>query len=98
MSTPTSTLPRPGKGGRAADRIEQLAVDGEALGRSRGGLTSKIHLAVDGRERPMSIIASAPNFRVGSAMAPPELTAARGVWLVRNPSSDTSSGGISPLD
>jgi transposase len=31
-------------------------VDGEALGRSRGGLTSKIHLAVDGRGLPMSII------------------------------------------
>lgn len=30
-------------------------VEGEALGRSRGGLTSKIHLAVDGR-RPLSIL------------------------------------------
>jgi transposase len=37
-------------------RVEDLAVEGEALGRSRGGLTSKIHLAVDGRGFPMSII------------------------------------------
>jgi transposase len=28
---------------------------GEAIGRSRGGLSSKIHLAVDGRGRPLSI-------------------------------------------
>ena len=33
-----------------------LAVEGEGLGRSRGGLTSKIHLAVDGHGRPMSIL------------------------------------------
>lgn len=36
--------------------MEALAIDGEALGRSRGGLTSKIHLAVDGRGLPMSVI------------------------------------------
>lgn len=36
--------------------MEALAVEGEGLGRSRGGLTSKIHLAVDGRGRPMSIL------------------------------------------
>lgn len=36
--------------------VEDLAVDGEALGRSRGGLSSKIHLTVDGRGLPMSII------------------------------------------
>src|SRR6185312_5222305 len=36
--------------------IEDLAVDGEAPGRSRGGLTSKLHLAVDRRGLPMSII------------------------------------------
>lgn len=32
------------------------ATDGEALGRSRGGLSTKIHLAVDGRGRPLSIL------------------------------------------
>jgi transposase len=33
-------------------------VDGEAIGRSRGGLSTKIHLAVDGRGRPLSILIS----------------------------------------
>jgi transposase len=46
----------PEKGGCAAEWVEELAIDGEALGRSRGGLTSKIHLAVDGRGLPMSVI------------------------------------------
>lgn len=31
-------------------------VDGEALGRSRGGLSTKIHLAVDGRGLPMRVL------------------------------------------
>ncbi len=47
------------KGGCATGWVEALAVDGEALGRSRGGLTSTIHLAVDGRGLPMSIILTA---------------------------------------
>ena len=46
----------PEKGGATTEWVEDLAVDGEALGRSRGGLTSKIHLAVDGRGLPMSVI------------------------------------------
>lgn len=46
----------PEKGGCTTGWIEHLAVEGEALGRSRGGLTSKIHLAVDGRGLPMSVI------------------------------------------
>ena len=46
----------PEKGGCATAWVEALDVDGEALGRSRGGLTSKIHLAVVGRGLPMSII------------------------------------------
>jgi transposase len=32
------------------------AADGEALGRSRGGLSITIHLAVDGRGRPLSVL------------------------------------------
>lgn len=32
------------------------AAAGEAIGRSRGGLSTKIHLAVDGRGRPLSIL------------------------------------------
>lgn len=46
----------PEKGGCVTRWIEDLAIDGEALGRSRGGLSSKIHLAVDGRGLPMSVI------------------------------------------
>ena len=46
------------KGG-CSEPIEALAVDGEALGRSRGGLTSKLHLAVDGRGLPMAILLTA---------------------------------------
>jgi len=38
--------PPPGGGGAA----------GEALGRSRGGLTTKIHLATDGKCRPLSLV------------------------------------------
>jgi hypothetical protein len=30
----------------------------EALGRSRGGLTTKLHLACDGRGRPLSVVTS----------------------------------------
>ena len=33
-------------------------VPGEALGRSRGGLSTKIHLAVDGHGRPLSVLLS----------------------------------------
>lgn len=46
----------PEKRGCKTDWVEDLAVTDEALGRSRGGLTSKIHLAVDGRGLPMSVI------------------------------------------
>jgi transposase len=35
------------------------AQDGEAIGRSRGGLSTKIHLAVDGRGRPLSVLITA---------------------------------------
>jgi transposase len=48
----------PQKGGSAGG-IAIPAQDGEALGRSRGGLTTKIHLAVDGRGRPLSVLLTA---------------------------------------
>lgn len=47
---------RPKEGGSRTGWVEDLAVEGEGLGRSRGGLTSKIYLAVDGHGRPMSIL------------------------------------------
>ena len=43
----------------SAGGIAVSAQDGEALGRSRGGLTTKIHLAVDGRGRPLSVLLTA---------------------------------------
>ena len=39
--------------------VEELAVEGEGLGRSRGGLSTKIHLAFDGRGLPMRILLTA---------------------------------------
>lgn len=52
-----ATSPKPNrKRGCRTGWVEGLAIDGEGLGRSRGGLTSKIHLAVDGRGLPMSLI------------------------------------------
>lgn len=44
-----SMRPVPAKGGCRSGRVGALAVEGEGLGRSRGGLTSNIHLATDGR-------------------------------------------------
>ena len=44
----------PGGAGGAAARVAVTA--GEALGRSRGGLSTKIHLAVDGRGRPLAVV------------------------------------------
>jgi transposase len=50
---------RPEKGGCATGWVEDLAVEGEALGRSRGGLTTKLHLAVDGRGLPVAVLLTA---------------------------------------
>jgi transposase len=49
------------KGGSAswpapAGRARVALTEGEALGRSRGGLSTKIHLAADGRGRPLSVL------------------------------------------
>ncbi|MFJ9417787.1 IS5 family transposase [Streptomyces sp. NPDC101227] len=41
---------------RGAAARGRLRRSGEALGRSRGGLSTKVHLAVDGRGRPLSIL------------------------------------------
>ncbi|MEW2426069.1 IS5 family transposase, partial [Streptomyces nigra] len=51
-SAPTSTPPRRvERGGHRPDEP-----DDHALGRSRGGLTTKIHLACDGRGRPLAVL------------------------------------------
>ena len=46
--------PAPGKAAAAGVAVRA----GEALGRSRGGLSTKIHLAVDGRGRPLAVLLS----------------------------------------
>ncbi|WP_228004492.1 IS5 family transposase [Amycolatopsis sp. YIM 10] len=51
-----STRLKPGKKRGCSDQIEALALDGEGLGRSRGGLSTKIHLAVDGRGLPIRFL------------------------------------------
>jgi transposase len=52
---------RPEKRGSASwpagrGRARVALTEGEALGRSRGGLSTKIHLAADGRGRPLSVL------------------------------------------
>jgi transposase len=46
----------PAKGGSPTTAATPGAQDDEAIGRSRGGLSTKIHLALDGRGRPLSIL------------------------------------------
>lgn len=54
---------RPQKGDQPEDESDDPAAVArhEALGRSRGGLTTKVHLAVDGRGLPLSIVLSTGN-------------------------------------
>ena len=59
-SAPTSTPPPPAE------------PDDHALGRSRGGLTTKIHLACDGRGRPLAVLLT-PGQRHDSTCARPLL-------------------------
>lgn len=54
LSAPTNTPPEPQKG--AACRNEP---DDHALGRSRGGLSTKIHLAADSHARPLALTVTA---------------------------------------
>ncbi|WP_435853965.1 IS5 family transposase [Streptomyces misionensis] len=45
--------------GRKGGGVSKGEPDDHALGRSRGGLTSKIHLACDGRGRPLALLVTA---------------------------------------
>ncbi|WP_327368545.1 IS5 family transposase [Streptomyces sp. NBC_01217] len=51
------------KGSPCGDKLEdpQRSAARQALGRSRGGLTTKVHLAVDGRGLPLSIVLTPGN-------------------------------------
>lgn len=52
----TSTPPVPAKRGGVGNELEdpEPAADHQALGRCRGGLTTKVHLACDGRGLPLA--------------------------------------------
>ena len=54
---------RPEKGDPDGDKLEdpQRSAARQALGRSRGGLTTKVHLAADGRGLPLSLVVTAGN-------------------------------------
>lgn len=67
-SAPTSTRPPPAEKG--IHRPDEP--DDHALGRSRGGLTTKIHLACDGRGRPLAVLLT-PGQRHDSICARPLL-------------------------
>ncbi|WP_307516511.1 IS5 family transposase [Streptomyces sp. W4I9-2] len=51
------------KGAAAGDELEdpERASAGQALGRSRGGLTTKVHLACDGRGLPLAVVVTPGN-------------------------------------
>jgi transposase len=58
--------------GRKGGKRHQKQPDDHALGRSRGGLTTELHLAADGRGRPLAILLS-PGHRNDSVCARPLL-------------------------
>ena len=76
--------PRLGASGKAA--AARVAVTGEALGRSRGGLSTKIHPAVEGHGRPLSVLLSA-----GQAGDNPHLLPVLDAIAIRGP-----AGGKAP--
>ncbi len=68
LSTPRpagliSTPRCPQEGATPGDELEDPAhaAVGQALGRSRGGLTTKVHLACDGRGLPLAVVLSPGN-------------------------------------
>src|SRR5919202_1106904 len=56
---PGGARPRPTCRARGALADPDQPGDREALGRSRGGYSTKLHLRVEGRGRPMVVLASA---------------------------------------
>ncbi len=60
---PPARRRRPQKGAAAGDELEDPARTqaGQALGRSRGGLTTKVHLACDGRGLPLAVVVTPGN-------------------------------------
>jgi transposase len=60
---PSARRRRPQKGEADTDKLEdpQRSAARQALGRSRGGLTTKVHLACDGRGLPLSLVLTPGN-------------------------------------
>lgn len=60
---------RPQKGAATGDELEDPAREaaGQALGRSRGGLTTKVHLACDGRGLPLAVVVTPGNVNDSTA-------------------------------
>jgi transposase len=57
-----NSLPSPGTGqdeSAPVEPVEPVARDDEGLGRSRGGLSTKLHLAADDRARPLVLVVTA---------------------------------------
>ncbi|MFF9854393.1 IS5 family transposase, partial [Streptomyces litmocidini] len=63
--------PRPAGGAADGDELEDpgRSQARQALGRSRGGLTTKVHLAVDGRGLPLSIVLTPGNVNDATVFA-----------------------------
>lgn len=60
---PSARRRRAKKGAEAGDELEDpaRAAARQALGRSRGGLTTKVHLACDGRGLPLAVVVTPGN-------------------------------------
>jgi hypothetical protein len=75
----SSRPPRSTQGAGSNNKKSDGRPSREALGRSRGGLTSKIHLAADTRCRPISRITTAGHRHDSLAFAP----VMAGIWIPR---------------
>lgn len=66
---PPARRRRPQKGAATGDELEDPArpADRQALGRSRGGLTTKVHLACDGRGLPLAVLVTPGNVNDSTA-------------------------------
>ena len=73
---PPARRRRPQAAGAGGRQRGQVGDQTEALGRSRGGLTTKIHLGCDGRGRPLGVVLT-PGQRHDSTQLEPVLDAIR---------------------
>lgn len=73
ISTPRTPLVRTRTQGAGANHkklpLDEVEPPGHGIGRSRGGLTTKIHHAVDGRGRPLAAIVTGGQRNDGAVLA-----------------------------